>query len=178
MDEETLQAVSADGAAVGTVGRLAAHTAPGVLHAAFSVVMVGPDDRVLVQQRHHAKPTFGGAWSNTVCSHVRPGETVVEAAVRRTIDELGVEITPREVGRFVYKAVDPGTGFVEYELDHVVVAIVAERPELEPDPAEIDDVVWLTRNEVGTWLADPTVATTPWFPMVHAISGSYLATLG
>ena len=55
----------------------------GALHRALSVVLADPDGRLLLQKRHVRKYHSGGLWTNTCCSHPRPGEAVADAAGRR-----------------------------------------------------------------------------------------------
>lgn len=99
----------------------AAHQPPGQLHRAFSVLLVDPDGRVLLQRRASVKTRFPLRWANSCCGHPAPGESLVEAANRRLREELGagpVELT--EVGVYAYYAEDPATSRVEFEYDHVL----------------------------------------------------------
>ena len=45
---------------------------------------------LLLQRRAFKKYHSGGLWTNTCCSHPRPGENVSEAAVRRLEEEMGL----------------------------------------------------------------------------------------
>ena len=51
----------------------AAHQPPGRLHRAFSVLLVDPDGRVLLQQRAAVKTRFPLRWANSCCGHPPPG---------------------------------------------------------------------------------------------------------
>lgn len=165
-DNDLVVVVDAAGQAVGTLGKTEAHTAPGTRHLAFSVVVTDTRGRMLIQRRHPGKPTFGDTWANACCSHPRPAEGVVRAARRRVKEELGVQlIDPREVGRFVYEATDPKTGMVESELDVVVTGVIAGT--LKPDPEEVAEVRWLTREE----LHSSDLSFAPWFDDVLKVIG-------
>ena len=50
------------------------------LHRAFSVFLFDESGRYLLQQRVRQKYHSGGLWSNTCCSHPRPGESIGESA--------------------------------------------------------------------------------------------------
>ncbi|MFX4740593.1 NUDIX domain-containing protein, partial [Acinetobacter baumannii] len=54
-----------------------------LLHRAFSVFIFNDDGELLLQQRAVSKYHSGGLWTNTCCSHPRPGETTIDAAKRR-----------------------------------------------------------------------------------------------
>lgn len=152
---------------LGQLDKLAAHQPPGRLHRAFSVFVHDDAGRMLLQRRATTKYHFGGLWTNTCCSHPWPGETVLDAAVRRTRDELGVELlAPHAVAAFTYRAVDPVSGLVEHEHDTVVTATVDAEP--TPNPAEVDECRWVTRPELDRWLVAEPTAFTPWFPLALA----------
>ena len=44
---------------------------------------------MLLQKRQQGKYHSGGLWTNTCCSHPRPGEPVALAAGRRLAEEMG-----------------------------------------------------------------------------------------
>src|ERR1044071_1553902 len=72
--------------ALGTMAKLAAHQR-GLRHRAISVIVRDRDNRLLLQQRAGTKYHSGGLWTNTCCSHPRPGEDTLEAARRRLREE-------------------------------------------------------------------------------------------
>lgn len=161
-----METVDDGGTTTGAVAVGVAHEAPGVWHRAFSVVLVGPGGRTLLQRRARTKGRFGGVWANTCCGHVRPGAPVPDQARLRVRQELGLvvgELT--EVGRYRYEARDPagptiadaagpGSGVVERELDHVLLAVVGQLPELlrtAPDPAEVEELAWVPIDDERAW---------------------------
>ena len=106
---------------IGTRGKMDAHRS-GELHRAFSVFVFDAQDRLILQQRALGKYHSGGLWTNTCCSHPRPGEPVAEAAVRRLRGEMGIVCQGLEHQfSFIYRA-EVGNGLAEHELDHVLFA--------------------------------------------------------
>jgi isopentenyl-diphosphate delta-isomerase len=141
---DLVELVDIDGTAVGSTTVTAAHTAPGQLHRAFSVLLFDSAGRTLLQQRAAVKTRFPLRWANTCCGHPAPGIPVVEAAARRLTEELGVSgVALRDVGVYTYRATDDATGRVEHEYDHVVVGRVVDVLELAPDPAEVAATRWV-----------------------------------
>ena len=69
----------------------------------------------------------------------------------------------RPIGSFRYRAVDPDSGLVEHELDHVFVAH-HEGP-VDPDPSEVDAVEWVDLDDLRDRLAREPERFTPWLPM-------------
>src|SRR5215216_5727538 len=86
----------------GTMEKMAAHLTPN-LHRAFSVFLFDNEGKMLLQQRAFSKYHSGGLWTNTCCSHPRPGEETLNAAKRRLAEELGVEANINLAFDFVYK---------------------------------------------------------------------------
>ncbi|UDY34933.1 isopentenyl-diphosphate Delta-isomerase [Dermatobacter hominis] len=152
---------------LGSMEKLAAHEPPGVRHLAFSVFLLDEAGRVLLQRRSARKHHFRSRWSNSCCSHPRPGEPLSDAATRRVHEELGVVTDVRPVGSFSYFAADPDSGLVESELDHVFVGRY-DGP-IDPDEDEVDAVAWVDLADLGRCVVDEPERFTPWLPMALAV---------
>jgi isopentenyl-diphosphate delta-isomerase len=144
--------------ALGTMEKLEAHRR-GVLHRAFSVFIFNRAGRLLLQQRADGKYHSAGLWTNSCCSHPRPGELLHAAAQRRLREELGIQCAIGEEFSFIYKA-DVGNGLIEHELDHVFFG-VHDGP-LFPDPAEVKDVRWMRMNDLADDLRTAPERYTAW----------------
>ncbi|WP_047866066.1 isopentenyl-diphosphate Delta-isomerase [Rubrobacter aplysinae] len=154
---------------LGPAGKLAAHEAGGSLHRAFSVFVFDAGGRLLLQRRAEGKYHFGGLWTNTCCGHPRPGETVEAAAGRRLFEEMGLSLELTPVTSFVYEASDPESGLTEREYDHVLRGLYDDRVGVpDPDPAEVSDWAWISREELSRYLAENPGTFTPWFPLAVA----------
>lgn len=158
----------------GTTTKLEAHV-KGLLHRAFSVVLVREGDdgqELLVAKRSMRKYHSGGLWANSVCSHPRAGEGLIDAAYRRVREELGCEVRGlREVAAFAYRA-EFGNGLCEHEYDHVLVGSCVGEP--EPDPAEVGEVRWVGFGELASELAERPETFAAWAPMVLSMAMSSL----
>jgi isopentenyl-diphosphate Delta-isomerase len=164
-----VELVSVDGVPVGSTTVRKAHTAPGRLHRAFSVLLFDPSGRTLLQRRAAVKTRFPRRWANTCCGHPAPGTSAVAAATIRLAEELGITGVPLvEVGVHTYVARDPATGLVEHEYDHVLVGRVPAGLPLHPDPTEVEATRWATPEAVLAEIADPTYA--PWLAGVLPIA--------
>jgi isopentenyl-diphosphate delta-isomerase len=167
---ESVVLLDADGNESGQMDKLAAHQGDGHLHRAFSVFLVDADGRLLLQRRARDKHHFRDLWTNACCSHPRPGEDVLDAGIRRVGEELGVGLGDgvlREVGSFVYRARDAGSGLVEHEWDHVLVGRFDGDP--EPDPTEVGEWRWVPRATLDAELAADPAAFTPWFALALGV---------
>jgi isopentenyl-diphosphate Delta-isomerase len=150
-----------------------AHDAPGRLHRAFSVLLLDPDGRLLVQQRAAGKTRFPLRWANACCGHPAPGEPVATAAARRLADEIGLrDVRLDQVGIHLYRAADPATTRVEYEYDHVLIGSLPPGVELTLDPSEVAAVRWVAPAELSARMQARPEEYAPWFAGVLAVAGA------
>lgn len=162
-ERQLVELVNAVGDPIGSSTVEEAHAAPGRLHRAFSVLLVDPAGRLLLQRRAAVKTRFPLRWANACCGHPGPGEPVVTAATRRLAEELGLLAVPlEELGVYVYRAEDPATGRVEHEYDHVLLGRVRAEPEMRPDPDEVAEVAWVDPGDLRTELATRPQSYAPW----------------
>ena len=142
---------------IGTADKMGPHK-KGILHRAFSVMLYDKGQKsVLLQKRAKGKYHSGGLWSNTCCSHPKPGETIIEAANRRLDEELGIKnVDLEEVGSFIYKH-EFENGLTEHEYDHVVVGVY-DRNDYNLNPDEATEIKFVSLDKVKD-IADRTV----WF---------------
>lgn len=170
MREEHVILVDEEDRELGTEEKLRAHQL-GLLHRAFSVFIFrqGQGEReVLLQQRHPRKYHCGGLWTNTCCSHPRPGETVIAAGERRLQEEMGLALPLTLAGRFLYRA-ELDQGLIEHELDYVLVGYTdAARIEVNPD--EVIDYRWVTLRSLSEDWVERHAEFTPWFEEGYKIA--------
>jgi len=165
---EEVVLLDGDGNAIGTAAKSEVHGTDTPLHLAFSCYVFDGAGRLLVTQRAVAKPTFGGVWTNSCCGHPAPGEAIADAVLRRTGQELGLDLgdVTLALPRFRYRAVgDNGT--VEHELCPVFTATSSGDP--RPDPTEVEAWEWVPwrefredvltgRREVSQWCREQVEA--------------------
>jgi len=139
MQQEQVILVNESDEPIGEMEKMLAHE-QGVLHRAFSVFIFNAKGEVLLQQRALSKYHSPGLWTNTCCSHPRPGETTEEAAHRRLKEEMGFDCILQHKFIFIYK-VQFDNGLYEHELDHVYTGVYEEEPSINPD--EVNMYKWM-----------------------------------
>jgi isopentenyl-diphosphate delta-isomerase len=168
-----VELVDRAGRAIGSCPVREAHTAPGRLHRAFSVLVYDPAGRVLLQQRAAVKTRFALRWSNSCCGHPAPGQDLVAAAQARLAEELGItaaQTTPlTEAGVLRYRADDAATKRVEYEWDHVLVTTLANGVPV-PDESEVRQVRWASPGPLAAEIDARPGEFTPWLAGVIEIA--------
>lgn len=144
---------------IGSMPKLEAHL-QGALHRAFSVFVFNGAGEILLQRRAANKYHSGGLWSNTCCSHPRPGEPVSHAAHRRLREEMGMTCSLESAFSFVYRSY-LDNGITEHEVDHVFVGRADYPP--TPDPSEVSDWRCASIDVVRQELERDAGRFTTWF---------------
>lgn len=156
--EETVILVDRDDQQTGTMEKMEAHL-QGRLHRAFSVFIFNKKGELLLQRRADGKYHSGGKWTNTCCSHPRPGELTLEAAHRRLQEEMGIACELNFVFSFIYHAVIQDD-LVENEYDHVFFGVTDALP--IPDHDEVSSFKYITMARLATDLKENPGNYTRW----------------
>lgn len=147
---------------IGTGEKMAVHI-QGLRHRAFSVFVFNSQGELLLQKRAAAKYHGGGLWTNTCCSHPRPGEDTLSAAARRLFEEMGFSCSLREVMELSYSFTMPN-GLIENEYDHVFFGEFSGEPTLNPTEAE--DWAWVKIDKILVDIKKNPEKYTPWFCLI------------
>ena len=156
---------------VGTMEKMAAHE-QAVLHRAFSVFVFNKNGVLLMQQRAFSKYHSGGLWTNTCCSHPRPGEHVADAANRRLQEEMGFTTSLTKAFYFTYKAAFDN-GLTEHEFDHVFTGIY-EGP-IHFNPNEVASYAFMTEKELEEQIQEMPARFTAWFHIAYPKLKAWMA---
>jgi len=128
----------------GTMGKMKAHKNEE-LHRSFSIFVFNYKGELLLQRRAMDKYHSGGLWTNTCCSHPKPGENLLESAHKRLYEEMGFSCILEYIFHFIYKA-KLNNGLTEHELDHVFVGYYNEKPKINIH--EVAEWKYLSINEI------------------------------
>ena len=144
---------------IGIMDKMEAHK-QGLLHRAFSIFIFNSKREMLLQQRALTKYHSGGLWTNACCSHPRPGEKTIDAAMRRLHEELGIETPVEKIFHFVYKA-EFDNGLTEHEFDHVFAG--EYEGELNINTEEVSEYCYKEIPEIKNMLQTHPKKFTAWF---------------
>jgi isopentenyl-diphosphate delta-isomerase len=146
---------------LGSMEKMEAHE-KGLLHRAFSVFIFNHEGEMLLQRRALHKYHSGGLWTNSCCSHPRPGEEVLAAAQRRLQEELGFVAPLEKLFDFVYRA-EFHNGLVEHEFDHVFVG--KHDGPVKYNEEEVMDYCYRSIDDLKAWLSKEPGQFTEWFQL-------------
>lgn len=159
---ENIVLINPNDEVLGQMEKITAHV-NGLLHRAFSVFLLDKQGRMLLQKRSSGKYHSPNLWTNACCSHPRIGETYLQAAQRRLIEELGIHCELEKKFHFIYKA-DVGGGLWEHELDHVFVGHY--QGDILLNPNEVSAVKYVHPNELKDLIESQPEQFTAWFHII------------
>jgi isopentenyl-diphosphate delta-isomerase len=124
------------------------------------ITRYSPELQILLQQRSQHKYHSGGLWTNTCCSHPRPGENLHEAALRRLKEEMGISTTSLQYQGYFYYQAQCNQTLVEHEVDHVFVGEM--KGDILINREEVSDYQWINYKEIFSKIALFPHQFTPW----------------
>jgi len=161
-EAELLILVDSEDQPIGELDKAACHNDEGTLHRAFSLFVLNSKGQILLQKRAKNKRLWGGYWSNSCCSHPRAGESIDDAVLRRSEQELGLAVDAKFVYKFEYSA-KFGEAGSERELCSVYVAQTSDEPVFNTE--EISACRWVSPAKLAKALVDNAGHYTPWLKM-------------
>lgn len=137
----------------------------GLLHRAFSVILYNDQGEMLLQQRSYDKYHSPGLWTNSCCSHqLEADASILEAAKRRTIEELGVLVNDLKcVGVLQYRC-DFENELIENEIDSLFIGHYDG--DIPFNREEINAVKWMAKKDILAWIEKEPEVFTYWFKLL------------
>ena len=148
---------------IGKEEKMKAHV-DGILHRAFSIIVVNDNNEMLIHRRNKEKYHSGGMLTNTCCSHPRYGEKLSDAIHRRLIEEMGFDCEMVEVFKFLYKK-EFDYGLTEHEYDHVFIGRY-NGSDIFPDEKEVDEYKWIKLDDLINDIKNNSDEYTHWFKII------------
>ncbi|MFA9290001.1 MAG: isopentenyl-diphosphate Delta-isomerase [Solirubrobacteraceae bacterium] len=147
---------------IGLMNKLEAHQ-KSLLHRAFSIFIFNDKKELLLQQRAKNKYHSALLWTNTCCSHPRPNETLLDAASRRIMEEMGINCNLNYRFNFIYQTSLENNLF-ENELDHVYTGLF--NGSFQFNKEEVNDFKWISLEELKKEVDINPENYTVWFKII------------
>jgi len=158
---EYFETLDENGRPAGLIPRPEVHK-KGLWHRSVNLFLFHPDGRVYLQKRAGDKDVWPGAWDVSVAEHLKPGETLDQAARRGLEEELAIRGVDVEAWgpELRFKTVDEAKGIHDYEVQQCFRATCNEAP--RPDPTEVSEVRLMAVAELKQRIAEEPERFTPW----------------
>jgi isopentenyl-diphosphate delta-isomerase len=138
----------------------------GLLHRAFSVVVINENNEMLIQKRSLNKYHSAGQWSNSCCSHQYESDKNIEAAAaRRLNEELGLSGLRLQEGFVLRYRHEFENNLIEDEIDHVFISQYSCSC-FDFNRDEIETIKWVTKSELQQMARADRNVFTPWFILI------------
>ncbi|MAD98122.1 MAG: hydrolase [Flavobacteriaceae bacterium] len=115
----------------------------GWFHGTVHVWVFTSSRKIVLQKRAMTKKVLPGLWDISAAGHIGAGESVIDAAKREVLEELGLDLKDQElmkIGTRVHQISHPN-GIQDNEIHHVFLAELKKDFEtLHAQKAEIDAI--------------------------------------
>ena len=155
---------------VGVMEKMEAHR-QAILHRAVSVFIINSKGEWILQKRALDKYHSMGLWTNTCCTHPSPGESDIESANRRLVEEMGITCKLEKLFSFIYKE-KLENDLTEHELDHVFIGTTDNEPVINTN--EADDWKKISFNDLHKDIRENPDNYTCWFKEIYQNVNSHL----
>ena len=164
--------VDVNDVAIGKMEKMEAHR-KALLHRAFSIFIFNSKGEMLLHKRSEKKYHSASLWTNACCSHPQPGQSTLNAANIRLVEEMGFTTTLTKAFDFVYKT-PFDNGLTEHEFDHVYVGTYNSN-NIIPNKEEVSDYCYKTIDEIEQSVLSHPQKYTAWFKIAFPKMQTFLA---
>ena len=158
--QEYIDIVTESGAPTGKIALKDEAHRNGWYHNTIHLWLYTKKGEILLQQRSHKKSIYPLLWDVSAAGHVDAGESLLNAAIRETREELGLLLKPEQLTKIgIHKhCKNYNNGEIkDYEFHHVFIAeLTVNIEELKPDDDEVEAVKLVTFSEVVNLLENST----------------------
>lgn len=144
MNDELFPVVDENGDVIGSATRGECHSGSMKLHPVVHLHVIDHHGRILLQRRSPDKDIQPGRWDTAVGGHVDYGESVRDALMRESREELGIDASAAvAVTHYVFQS--------QREREYVntfFLRVDDDDFKAYPDPVEISEIRFWTVDEI------------------------------
>lgn len=155
---------------VGYMEKIEAHK-NAMLHRAISVFLINSEEEWILQKRSLDKYHSKGLWTNACCTHPAPGESELDSANRRLMEEMGISCRLVKLFSFVYKE-KLDADLTEHEFDHVFLGLSDRDPVI--NVSEVDEWKKISFDELHLDIQENPDNYSFWFKEIYQKVNSHI----
>lgn len=143
--EELMPIVEPNGFVIGMAKRSYCHSDAKPLHPVVHLHIINREGQIYLQQRSFTKDFLPGMWDTAVGGHVSYGESLTEALIRESSEELGFsQYNPIYICSYVFES--------QWERELVNVFAAVGNFTLTPDKSELEQGRFWSEEEIDAHL--------------------------
>ena len=122
----------------------------GLYHKAAVVFIINSKNEVLIQQRSSNKKLWPNKWDITAGGHVDAGEFGYEAVIRETKEEIGIDITEKDL-LFIGSTIshnEQNDIINNHFNEFYIVKKDLDKKNIKLDLEEVQDIKWISKEEI------------------------------
>ena len=122
----------------------------GLYHKAVVVFIINSKNEVLIQQRSSNKKLWPSKWDITAGGHVDAGEFGYEAVIRETKEEIGIDITEKDL-LFIGSTIshnEQNDIINNHFNEFYIVKKDLDIKNIKLDLEEVQDIKWISKEEI------------------------------
>ena len=161
MSDEFVVLVDEHDNPIGLEEKVRCHLPNGQLHRAFTALLFDEQGNLVLAKRSSEKMLWPNIWDGTFASHPRESETFVSSGERRMPEELGIVAGLDYLHKFEYHVAYKDIGS-ENEICATLIGIIDRSTKLEKIKGEIDEIKWISAEELILKLQKDPLTYCPW----------------
>lgn len=142
MEDELIDIISKNGKPTGQSALKSEIHKNGWYHNTIHLWLYTKNGNILLQQRSHKKAIHPLLWDVSVAGHIDAGETFIEAALRETQEEIGLQLKSVDllhIGTFLHESSYNNGAIQDNEFHHVYIAeLKTDINKLQPHEDEVE----------------------------------------
>lgn len=140
--DEYIDIVTKSGKPTGKIALKSEAHKNGWYHNTIHLWLYTTEGEILLQQRSHKKLIFPLLWDVSVAGHIDAGESFIEAALRETKEEIGLQLQPndlKKIGVKLHESSYDNGSVLDYEFHQVYIApLTVDINTLKPQEDEVE----------------------------------------
>ena len=155
--DELIDIVDKDGNPTGKSALKSEAHKNGWYHNTIHLWLYTTNGEILLQQRSHKKLIHPLLWDVSVAGHIDAGESLTEALIRETQEEIGLSISENDlskIGTRLHETIYDGGAIKDFEFHQVFIAeLTVDIDNLVPQPNEVEAIKLVSFKEFESLLA-------------------------
>lgn len=149
----------------------------GLWHRTAHIWVINSKDEILLQRRAINKRNFPDTWDISAAGHISAGEEPLQAALRETKEEIGLDLSPKDLkflGTVIQEFVLNNGTYLDNEFQNVyLVKVDIEINQLILQKEELKALKWIKISEFEKWVEEKKADLVP-HPEEYKILLNYL----